>query len=84
MYNQLDSYITKLQILKPNQYGFRNNHSTHLAIIDMCKNVSKSLYNGQTVLGIFIDLSKAFDIINNNILLDTLNFVGSWCRTPMV
>ena len=69
MYNRLDRYITKLQILNPNQYGF------HLAINDMCNNITKSL-DRKAVIGIFIDLSNAFDTINHNILLDRLNCLG--------
>ena len=43
MYNRLNNYITKLQILNPNQYGFRKNNSTQVAIKDMCNNITKSL-----------------------------------------
>ena len=48
--NLLDSYITKSQILNPNHYGFRKNHSTHLVIIDMCNNITKSLDDGKAVI----------------------------------
>ena len=67
MYNRLNSYISKLQILNPNQYGFHKNHSTHLANIDMCNNITKSLGDGKAAIGIFIDISKAFDTVNHNI-----------------
>ena len=76
MHNRLNCYISKLQILNLNQYGFHKNHSPHLAIIDMCNNITISLDDGKTVIGIFIDLSKAFDIVNRNILLDKLQYCG--------
>ena len=40
----------------------------------MCNNITKSLVDGKAVIGIFLDLSKAFDILNLNILLDQLNY----------
>ena len=76
MYIQLNNYIIKLQILNPIKYEFHRNHSTHLATIDMCDNIAKSLDGGKAVFAIFIDLSKAFDTINHNILLDKLNSLG--------
>ena len=42
----------------------------------MCNNITKSLDDGKAVIGIFIDLSKAFDTVNHNILLDKLNYLG--------
>ena len=41
----------------------------------MCHNITKSLDSGKAVIGIFIDLSKAFDTLNHNILLDKLNYL---------
>ena len=73
MYNRLNCYISKLQILNLTQYGFCNNYSSHLATTDICTNFSKSLDDGKTVIRIFIASSKAFDAVNRNILLDKLN-----------
>ena len=76
MYTWLNSYVTKLQILNPNKYGFRKNHSTHLAISDMCNNITKSFDDEKAVIGIFNDFSKAVHTINHNILLHKLNYSG--------
>ena len=42
----------------------------------MCNNISKSLADGKAVIGILIDLSKASDTVNHNILLEKLNYLS--------
>ena len=42
----------------------------------MCNNITKSLDDGKAVIGICMDLSKAFDTVNHNILLDMLKYLG--------
>ena len=51
------------------QYGFRTNHSTYMAVIDFIKDVSEAFDEGMNTIGIFMDLSKAFDTIDHDILL---------------
>jgi hypothetical protein len=63
-------------ILVQNQYGFRKNHSTYMAAIEMLDKISAAIDNGEHPIGIFIDLSKAFDTINHSILLDKLEYYG--------
>jgi len=52
-----------------NQYGFRSNHSTYMAVIDMYDKITQALDENKYAVGIFIDLSKAFDTVNHSILL---------------
>ena len=74
--NRLQSYIEKNNIFYSGQYGFRLNHSTSLALIDLIENLTCSLDKQNTTIGIFVDLKKAFDTINHEILLEKLQLYG--------
>ena len=76
MYNRLIDFIDKKQILSKHQYGFRKNRSTELAIIELVDNITKGIDQGKYTLGIFLDLSKAFDTINHKILIKKLEHYG--------
>jgi hypothetical protein len=76
MYNRLISFINKHNVLTNSQYGFRTNHTTHMALIDLLTKVNDALIKKHHVLGIFLDLSKAFDTINHNILTTKLEHYG--------
>ena len=72
MYNRLYNFLTEHNILSMNQFGFRKNYSTFLALMDLVDSISKNIDEGNYSIGIFLDLSKAFDTINHTILLDKL------------
>ena len=58
------------------QFGFRKQHSTSHALNYSIDEIKQSIEKGDHVLGIFIDLSKAFDTIDHKILINKLNHYG--------
>ena len=51
-------------------------HSTSLALVDLYDKISLALDRKEIAAGVFIDLSKAFDTVNHNILFDKLQHYG--------
>ena len=59
-------------LISPNHYGFRAQHSTALAALNLVNRLTYKMERGKIPLNIHIDLSKAFDTLNFEILLDKL------------
>ena len=60
------------ELLNLNQYGFRKTYSTDLALVQFYDKVTKAIAEKKHVIGIFMDLSKAFDTLDHDILLRKL------------
>ena len=75
-HNRLMSFINDKQILNNSQFGFRKNMSTALAIIELVEEITTAIDEGKTTVGVFIDLKKAFDTVDHNILVKKLEHYG--------
>ena len=76
MYSRLSSFLEKNQILLNNQFGFRKHHSAHMALMILLDKIVKALENGDYVIGIYLDFSKAFDTVDHGTLLLKLEHNG--------
>ena len=73
---RLYDFFTSHNILSDKQFGFRKGHSTSSALNYSVRQIENALNHKKHVLGIFIDLSKAFDTIDHQILLQKLENYG--------
>ena len=76
LFNQLYEYFDRNNLLTQHQYGFRKNHSTEFAAMELIDRVANLLELGKIPFNLYIDLSKAFDVLNHDILLSKLEFYG--------
>ena len=68
--------LEKHKILYKYQFGFRSKYSTNHALISITENIRQALDNRMHACGIFVDLQKAFDTVNHDILLSKLHHYG--------
>ena len=76
VHGQLYEYLGRNKILSEEQTGFRPNRSTQDALLRAIDDWKSALDSGQIVAAVMIDLSKAFDSINHNLLLKKLHAYG--------
>lgn len=76
VYNKVINFLDEYNILVDNQFGFRQGHSTHHALITLVDKITKCMDNGDLVIGIFLDLKKCFDTVDHDILIKKLYAYG--------
>ena len=76
MCNRLYKYLLQNNLFYEKQFGFQASNSTEHAVIQLISQILDAFNENKYTLGIFIDLSKAFDTVDHNILLKKLDMDG--------
>ena len=76
LYNRILEFVGKHEILSNHQFGFRKKYSTSHAINSLVNQFHDSVEKNEFMIGLFIDLSRAFDTISHKILIDKLYKYG--------
>lgn len=74
--NRISTYINKYIGFDTFQYGFIKDSSTLCATTDFINYISTELDRKKQAVVVFIDLKKAFDVVDHSVLLNKLNRMG--------
>ena len=76
VHKQLYSFLEKHECIYNLQFGFRQKHSTNHALISIMNKIQEAIKTNDFAIGIFVDLQKAFDTVNHDILIEKLDYYG--------
>ena len=76
MHSRVYNFLESSGLIFDLQFGFRKKHSTSHAILSILDEIRQNLDNNTFSCGVFVDLEKAFDTVNHNILLKKLEHYG--------
>ena len=76
VHSRVYEFLEHFQCIYSLQFGFRKKHSTNHALIDITETIRQALDKKKHVCGVFVDLQKAFDTVNHDILISKLEHYG--------
>ena len=76
VHKRISMFLENNNMLCDDQYGFRKERSTTHSIVNLTNSIFDAINKRETCFAIFIDLKKAFDTVNHNILLRKIDHIG--------
>ena len=76
LYNRLYSFFDTFNLFSPQQFGFLKKRGIEQAALNLMYHINKANSQNETTVAVFIDLTKAFDCLDHNILINKLYRYG--------
>ena len=76
LHRRIYDYLDKINFFCANQFGFRENHSTELALLSILQRIYNAIDSKEIIIIIAIDFRKAFEVIKHDILIKKLEHIG--------